>query len=236
MLNTQVPRRGRPPNGQGSAQAPPRSGEATAPAPRGRPRSEKARKAVLDAAAELLLARGLSAVSMDAVAERAGVSKATIYRWWPTKETLALDALYSEWDARPHPRDTGSLRGDLLALLRPWARLASSRPYGRVIAALVTEAQTDPVFAAEYRHRVVEPRRGQARAIFRRAIERGEIPPDTKIEVALDLLYGPLYHRLLHGHAPLNDRFTQDIIDMALNGIRPVPDRAATSAELGGGQ
>ena len=237
MQNTQVPQRGRPPGGQGSARAPARTGQATAPAPRGRPRSEKARKAVLDAAAELLLARGLSAVSMDAVAERAGVSKATIYRWWPTKETLALDALYSEWDARPHSRDTGSLRGDLLALLRPWARLASSRPYGRVIAALVTEAQTDPVFAAEYRHRVVEPRRDQARAIFRRAIERGEIPADTKIEVALDLLYGPLYHRLLHGHAPLNDRFTQDVIDMALNGIRPAPGHAtAPAGQPGGGQ
>jgi AcrR family transcriptional regulator len=237
MQDTQVPQRGRPPGGQGSARAPARTGEATAPAPRGRPRSEKARKAVLDAAAELLLARGLSAVSMDAVAERAGVSKATIYRWWPTKETLALDALYSEWDARPHPRDTGSLRGDLLALLRPWARLAGSRPYGRVIAALVTEAQTDPVFAAEYRHRVVEPRRDQARAIFRRAIERGEIPADTKIEVALDLLYGPLYHRLLHGHAPLNDRFTQDVIDMALNGIRPAPGHAtAPAGQPGGGQ
>ena len=63
---------------------------------------------------------------MDAVAERAGVSKATIYRWWPTKETLALDALYTEWAAAsPYARDTGSLRGDLLALLRPWARLAS---------------------------------------------------------------------------------------------------------------
>ena len=74
--------------------------EATAEAPRrGRPRSEKARLAILEAAAELLLARGLSAVSMDAVAERAGVSKATIYRWWPTKETLALDALYNEWAA-----------------------------------------------------------------------------------------------------------------------------------------
>src|ERR1022692_2914324 len=76
----------------------------------------------------LLRVAGRAAVSMDAVAERAGVSKATIYRWWPTKETLALDALYTEWDAaRPYSRDTGSLRGDLLALLRPWARLASSR-------------------------------------------------------------------------------------------------------------
>jgi AcrR family transcriptional regulator len=198
------------------------SSDVTAEAPqRGRPRSERARTAILEAASELLLARGLSAVSMDAVAERAGVSKATIYRWWPTKETLALDALYTEWAAaRPHPRDTGSLRGDLLSLLRPWARLAGSRPYGRVVAALLTEAQTDPVFAAEYRERFVEPRRQQAREIFRRAIERGEIPADTKVEVALDLLYGPLYHRLLHGHAPLNDRFVREVIDMVLDGVR----------------
>ena len=140
------------------------SSDATAEAPqRGRPRSERARKAILEAAAELLLARGLSAVSMDAVAERAGVSKATIYRWWPTKETLALDALYAEWAATGlQSRDTGSLRGDLLSLLRPWARLAGSRPYGRVVAALLTEAQTDPVFATEYRQRFVEPRRSRA--------------------------------------------------------------------------
>jgi AcrR family transcriptional regulator len=198
------------------------SSDVSADAPqRGRPRSERARTAILEAASELLLARGLSAVSMDAVAERAGVSKATIYRWWPTKETLALDALYTEWAAaRPHPRDTGSLRGDLLSLLRPWARLAGSRPYGRVVAALLTEAQTDPVFAAEYRERFVEPRRQQAREIFRRAIERGEIPADTTVEVALDLLYGPLYHRLLHGHAPLNDRFVREVIDMVLDGVR----------------
>ncbi len=199
------------------------SNDVTAEAPqRGRPRSERARKAILEAAAELLLARGLSAVSMDAVAERAGVSKATIYRWWPTKETLALDALYTEWAAvQPAQRDTGSLRGDLLSLLRPWARLAGDRPYGRVVAALLTEAQTDPVFAAEYRDRFVEPRRQQGREIFGRAIERGEIPADTKVEVALDLLYGPLYHRLLHGHAPLSDRFVRDVVDIVLDGILP---------------
>jgi AcrR family transcriptional regulator len=189
-------------------------------APRGRPRSEKARTAILDAAAELLLERGLPAVSMDAVAERAGVSKATIYRWWHTKEALALDALYTEWAAaRPQPRDTGSLRGDLLSLLLPWARLASSRPYGRVIAGLIEQAQTDPAFASEYRSRVVEPRRDQARAIFQRAIERGEIPRDTNVEVALDLLYGPLYHRLLHGHAELSDRFVTDVVDMVKKAI-----------------
>lgn len=205
----------------------------TAPGPapqRGRPRSEKASQAILEAAADLLLENGLAAVSMDAVAARAGVSKATIYRWWPTKETLALEALYHEWAAVPPPRDTGSLRGDLLSLLRPWVRLAGRRPYGRAIAALVTEAQTDPEFAREYRARFVEPRRDQARAIFRRAIERGEIPASTKIEVALDLLYGPVYHRLLHGHAPLNDRFIRDVIDTTLGGIMPSAPPAAPPA------
>jgi AcrR family transcriptional regulator len=193
-------------------------------AQRGRPRSLQAHQAILGAAGELLLARGLSAVSMDAVAERAGVSKATIYRWWPTKETLALDALYTEWAAaRPSPRDTGTLRGDLLSLLRPWAKLAAGRPYGRVVAALLTEAHSDPVFATEYRSRVVQPRRDQARAIFDRAVERGEIPATINIDVALDLLFGALYHRMLHGHAPLNDRFVREVVDMAINGIQPRP-------------
>jgi AcrR family transcriptional regulator len=205
----------------GAARPGPATADTGADAPRrGRPRSEKARLAILEAAAELLLERGLPAVSMDAVAERAGVSKATIYRWWRTKETLALDALYNEWAAvQPPAKSTGSLRGDLLALLRPWGRLAGSRPYGRVISALITEAQMDPEFAAVYQSRFLAPRREQAGAIFRRAIERGEIPADTKIEVAIDLLYGPLYHRLLHGHAPLNDRFVRDIVDTALAGL-----------------
>jgi AcrR family transcriptional regulator len=199
---------------------------------RGRPRSENARKAILDAAAELLLAQGLEAVSMDAVAERAGVSKATIYRWWPTKETLALEALYREWDtSRPSQPDTGSLRRDLLALLRPWIRRVRARPYGRVVAGLITEAQTDPEFAEEYRAHFVEPRREPARQLFRRAIERGEISPGTKIEVALDLLYGPLYHRLLQGHAPLSDRFVQDVVDAALVGVAGAPARTTSRKE-----
>jgi AcrR family transcriptional regulator len=190
------------------------------PLRRGRPRSEKARMAILDAAAGLLLTNGLDAVSMDAVAERAGVSKATIYRWWRTKETLALDALFHEWDVvRSTTRSTGSLRSDLLSLLRPWVRLVGSRPYGRVITALITEAHTDPEFAVEYRARLIEPRREQARSIFRRAIERGEIPASAKIDVALDLLYGSLYHRLLQGHAPLDDRFVRDVVDTVLDGI-----------------
>jgi AcrR family transcriptional regulator len=211
-MTTGTPAHGRPHSGDGN----------TKPPPRGRPRSEAARRAILDAAAELLLTHGLATVSMDTLAERAGVSKATIYRWWPTKETLALDALYTEWAAaRPRTSDTGSLRGDLLALLRPWVRRVGTRPYARIMAALITQAHTDPAFAAEYHQRFFEPRRDQARALFQRAIKRGEIPPDTDIDVALDLIYGPLYHRWLQGHAPLNDRFTRDVVDMALHGMQP---------------
>ena len=195
------------------------------PARRGRPRSERARKAILDAAGELLLQRGLAAVSMDEVAERAGVSKATIYRWWPSKELLAVDALYDEWAAaQARVADTGSLRSDLLSLLRPWVRLLGQRPYGRVVAALITQAQRDPAFAEEYRARFVQPRRDQARAFFARAIERAEIPADTNLELAVDLLYGPLYHRLLHGHAPLNDRFVREVVDTVLGGLLPRND------------
>jgi AcrR family transcriptional regulator len=200
----------------------PANGDRPIAAPqRGRPHSEKAHSAILAAACELLLQRGLAAVSMDAVAARAGVSKATIYRWWPTKETLALDALCDEWASSAWARDTGSLRGDLLGLLRPWARLASARPYGRVIATLVAEARTDPAFAALYDSRFAEPWRDQARAAFGRAIERGDIPADVKIEVALDLLYGAIYYRLLHGHAPVSDRFVSDVVDAAMNGVAP---------------
>jgi AcrR family transcriptional regulator len=193
---------------------------------RGRPRSEERRKAILDAAIELLLTQGLQAVSMDEVADHAGVSKATIYRWWPTKETLALDALYHEWDTfRPSLPDTGTLRGDLLALVRPWVRRARTRPYARVVAALVEETHTDPEFAKLYHERFVNPRRDPARAILERAIERAEIPDDTNVELALDLLYGPLFHRLLHAHAPLSDRFVEDVVDATLAALPHTVDR-----------
>jgi AcrR family transcriptional regulator len=195
--------------------------QAIAP-PRGRPRSETAHRAILAAAAELLLDHGLHAVSMDAVAERAGVSKATIYRWWAKKEILALDMLFTEWSAvTPQQYESGLLRSDLIALLRAWARLASGRPYGRVVAALLAQARTAPAFSAEYQRRILEPRRDQARMIFAHAVARGELSGETKIEVAIDLLYGPLYHRLLHGHAPLDDQFVDDIVDMALRGLQP---------------
>jgi AcrR family transcriptional regulator len=189
--------------------------------PRGRPRSETAQTAILSATIALLLDEGLHAMSMDDVAERAGVSKATIYRWWASKELLALDALATEWAIPTATKrsDTGSLRGDLLALLRPWIRQLNEKPYGRVIAGLVAEAQTDPEFAKLYHEHFLQARREAARRLFVRAVGRGEIPPDTDFDVSLDLLYGPIYHRLLHLHAPLNDRFTKTVVDAVLKAL-----------------
>jgi len=190
---------------------------ASAPSPR-------VRSAVLGAAHELIEAGGFFGLTVDGLVDSSGVSKATIYRWWPTKETLALDALYTEWSAAaPVPRDTNSLRGDLVELMAPWARLVTAQPYARVIAALLAKTRADPAFAAEYRQRVIEPRRDQAREIFHRAVERGELQAGIDLEVALDLIYGPLYLRLLQDHAPLDDAFVEAAIDLALTGIEPAP-------------
>ena len=89
-----------------------------------------------------------------------------------------------------------------------------------MVAELVAEAQTDPEFASIYHARFVAPRREPARALLRRAIDRSELPPDIDIDLALDIVYGPLYHRLLHGHAPLNERFLRNLVDTVLAGLR----------------
>lgn len=191
--------------------------------PRGRPRSERARTAILASAMELLLDRGLPAMSMDDVARLAGVSKATIYRWWPSKERLALDALAAEW-ASPSATNqsvTGTLRAELLTRFRPWIRQLNRKPYARVVAGLVAAAQADAVFADLYREHFVQPRRDATRDLLVRARDRSEIATDTDLEVALDLLYGPIYHRLLHGHAPLTERFAQQVIDAVIAAMSP---------------
>lgn len=200
--------------------------------PRGRPRSEQSRKAILKAAGRLLREQGLRAMTIEAVADRAAVSKATIYRWWSSKGVLALDAFYSEWAAAQGlTRDTGTLRGDLRSRLRTNVQLLTTEPLGPTIAELIAEAQSDPELALAFREHVQEPLRDQSRAIFKRAVERGEIPADTDIEAAIDLFHGPIYFRFLLGHAPLNQRFADATLEMALDGLSagrvkpPAPSR-----------
>jgi AcrR family transcriptional regulator len=197
----------------------PAAAAAPAAARRGRPRSEVADRAILQAATQLLAERGLHGMSIEEVASRAGVAKATIYRRWHSRGTLALDAFLAEFKALQPLPDTGSLRSDLLAALRAWVRAVTRTPAGRILAGLIAEAQHDPELAEAWRARVVEPLRAQHRIMLRRAIDRGQLPASTDTEVALDLLYGAAYHRLLNGHQPLNDTFARHVVDVIVAGL-----------------
>ena len=167
-----------------------------------------------------MLAHGLDGVSMDAIADSAGASKATIYRWWPSKHHLALEALLVTWESITRlERETDSLRTDLVGIVRPWVRRVAGRPYARIIASLIAQSHNDPEFGEVWRERFVTIRRERGREAFERAIGRGEIAATTDVELALDLLFGALYHRLLHGHAPLNGRVAEQVVDAVLAGV-----------------
>jgi AcrR family transcriptional regulator len=212
---------GKPDAGAGVAGKP--GGDGAAPQ-RGRPRSEQADRAIMAAALELLAERGIAGMSIEEVASRAGVGKATIYRRWSSKGALALDAFLAEFRQQQPLPDTGSLRGDLRASLRAWVRAVTHTPVGRILADLIGEAQHDKDLAVSYRERVLEPLRQQHRIMLDRAIARGEIPADTDREVALDLMFGAAQHRLLLGHLPLTERFVRQVVDVIVAGLQtPLP-------------
>ena len=192
---------------------------AAAAAPRGRPRSQEADRAILAATVELLAERGLAAMTIEEVAARAGVGKATIYRRWPSKGLLALDAFVASFSALQPLPDTGTLRGDLLDALHAWVRAVTRTPMGRMLADLIAEAQHDPELRAAWRDRVMEPLRSQHRIMLDRAIARGEIAPSVDREVVLDLFFGAAQHRLLLGHLPMTEDFIREVVEVILNGI-----------------
>jgi AcrR family transcriptional regulator len=187
----------------------------------GRPRSQEADQAILTATVELLADRGLSAMSIEEVATRAGVGKTTIYRRWPSKGLLALDAFVTSFREAQPPNDTGTLRGDLLAALRAWVRAVTQTPMGPMLTSLIAEAQHDPELRGAWRDRVLEPLRVQHRVMLDRAVERGEIPATVDPDVVLDLFFGAAEHRLLLGHLPMTDAFIDAVVDVILAGIQP---------------
>jgi AcrR family transcriptional regulator len=188
---------------------------------RGRPRSERSHRAILEAANDLLEERGFADLTIDEVAQRAGVSKPTIYRRWPTKGTLVFEAFSGDFLARQPLPDTGSLRGDLLAALRAWIRVVKGTVTGRTLRGLIAEVQRDAELAELWRERFIGPVRTQHRAMIDRAVQRGEIARGTDPDVVLDLLYGPAYHRLMQSHLPLSDRFAQAVVNTVVKGVRP---------------
>ena len=190
-------------------------------AQRGRPRSQEADRAILTATLDLLASRGLAAMSIEEIAARAGVGKATIYRRWSSKGLLALDAFVTSFQEQQPLPDTGTLRGDLIAALTAWVRAVTQTSMGPLLTGLVAEAQHDEELRAGWRDRVLEPLRSQHRIMLERAIARGEIPATVDQEVVLDLFFGAAQHRLLLGHLPLTDDFIREVVDMILDGIRP---------------
>jgi AcrR family transcriptional regulator len=190
-------------------------------AARGRPRDPATDQAILAAAGDLLASRGLDGMSIEEVAARAGVGKATIYRRWSSKGLLALDAFMLMFREQQPPPDTGSLRGDLTAALGAWVRAVTSTPAGRLLTSLIAAAQQDPELHAAWRDRVLEPLRAQHRIMLQHAVERGEIPATVDAEVVLDMFFGAAEHRLLLGHLPISESFVTSVVDVILGGISP---------------
>jgi AcrR family transcriptional regulator len=189
------------------------------PRPRpGRPRSEESRTAVLRATSELLHEVGLRAMTTEEIASRSGASKATIYKWWPNKYAVAIDAFLSEIMAESRDPDTGSARDDLTAVVRGLLHFYTG-PSGRVFAQLVGEAQADPSIQQELRTNLVDSRRELFRSIWDRGVARGELRADVDPDAALDLVVGPALYRLMIGHAPLTDEAADALVDVAVRGL-----------------
>src|SRR5579884_2152436 len=140
----------------------------------GRPRSERARLAILEAAADLLMEGGFGAATMEAIAARAGVSKVTVYKWWRTRGAVAIEAYFHRYKQTIGFEDTGDLTRDLTAQIQALVEAFRGRA-GQVMAELIGQAQTDPVLAGVLRSQWLQPRREVAAAALRRSIERGQL-------------------------------------------------------------
>jgi AcrR family transcriptional regulator len=185
----------------------------------GRPRSERARLAILDAAADLLAEGGLPAATMEAIAARAGVSKVTVYRWWPSRGAVAVDAFFHRHEATIQFGDTGDVAQDLIQQVEALIEAFRGGP-GRIMAELIGAAQSDPGMAAEVRDRWVVPRRTATKAVLRRAVERGQVRPGLDPEVILDQIYGAVYFRVMIGHQALRMSLAQELVTNILAGVR----------------
>ncbi|MFI5963168.1 TetR/AcrR family transcriptional regulator [Streptomyces asoensis] len=186
---------------------------------RGRRPAAEVRSDVLDAAGGLLLDAGMGSFTIEAVAERAGVSKTTLYKWWPSKGALALDGYFHAVESALAFPDTGDLRADLTAQLRAFVRILTTTPAGRVIAELIGQAQTDPELSAALLERYSGPRRDLAVLRMRGAQAEGRLRPDVDPEVVVDQLWGACYHRLLLPNLPVDEDFADSLVANLWRGI-----------------
>ena len=193
---------------------------ATATTSTGRPRSEEAHRAILDATLALLGEVGFSALTVEGVASRAGVGKATIYRRWPSKLPLVVEA----FGGLPGMEDfdTGHLGEDLKKMLRSYLQAFNTSALSAVLPSLAGERSHNPELS-----KLFEPvslaRRGPLMRAFERAVDRGEIPADVDLELAGDLVVGPIAVCLFFKGGRLNTRMVGPMVDLALAGIGTPP-------------
>lgn len=182
-------------------------------------RSSRSHRAVLTAAAALLEEIGYANLTIQAIAERAGVSNKTIYRWWPNKAAVVMEAFAEATADIVAVPDTGELRSDLLTFIEAAFVAQRQLRFGATMANLVAAVQTEPSLAEAFRNEFIARRRNAVRQILERASQRGELRDPLDIEVAIDGLYGPLFYRLLVGHAPLDKSFAEALTAQLLLGI-----------------
>ncbi len=193
-------------------------------------RSERAHQAVLASAADLFEEVGYARLTVDAIASKAGVSKATVYRWWPNKAAIVLEAFLAAVEPDIAFPDSGSVRTDLVEQAVSLAQVLGQQRLGTMVVALLGEAQHDPDLARAFRERWQDPRRVKGREVLRRAVERGELRADLDADLVLDGVYGPLYLRLLYRHLPPSRREIEKLTDQLLIGIAAVPQQEDTPA------
>src|SRR6516162_10095620 len=184
----------------------------------GRPRSERAEQAILDATVEAIGECGVDGVRCEDVAARAGVGKATLYRRWPGKEDLLIAAFASLKTPLPQPRGE-SVRDDLIAMVEVMAADVQDPRHARQFALLHGEGERYPRLMARYKEQVVEPRRELIRSVLRRGAGNGELRPDTDVEIAMLTLTGAVMARDKHDSTPPLPGFAARVVDELLRGI-----------------
>jgi AcrR family transcriptional regulator len=197
--------------------------------PRGRPPSPTARGAIIEATLELLAEGGFQAATIEAIAARAGVGRNTIYRRWPGKEELVVEALH-ELSVDLDEQEGDDLHSLLLDWIRDFARLFADPLFGRIFPAVLGELQRNPVFADAYIERVVHPRRRALVELLTGGVQRGELRRDVNVEQIADLLAGPPFVRLLPlGWPPVTEHYAEELLETIWRGIAPsaVRDRRA---------
>ncbi|MBA2468445.1 MAG: TetR/AcrR family transcriptional regulator [Chloroflexia bacterium] len=193
----------------------------TSPAPRGRRRSAHSHQAILRATSDLIREDGYSNLSIEAIAARAGVGKQTIYRWWPSKGAVAVDAFVAELTLHATWTDTGDFRADYLDHLRRFATLLADPAFGPHIAALTCEALHDPAVAEVLQQRVTGPSRAAHRERMARVQAAGTVRNDIDIDLAIDLMYAPFWFRLFTRAVPLSNLDPVALGEAVLRSLEP---------------